>query len=514
MSKEKIVDEKKLTEFIGISAPETPKYIILINFLERYFKVNNEKFSYDAIVSWDNNKIMSEEGDSLIKQNLKRSFQEYINAYSGLEATNTTHKNNKRYFPIIPDMITSTRQFPLRHLLYSMQMNSSVNKKNFKQSYENMQKKLYTYLYPDNEESCSIYRILEYIFGDRSSLEQIRRNDPPEILFGNQREHKYFKELSDLFCLQLDKILCNKNLIEMDIYRRIEFLSTFLGLFVLQYILERTNSLYKNKKDANIIICKGSTELDTTNDAIHRASQNCYVNIRSLFPEMMKSYYKQQIDEINSETISFSLLSDNDIKVEFDNHANMDLLIFLKKYNLSISTRMQGKLLKKFKDTFIADGKISKLYNKDDFALEFYNMQKSIQGSSVAKISSTLPTTGRDINILFPKSNARQKYFAMSSEIAEFFVRLYLIQMDSEFGYFDDFIEWLQSKYSIFIRMDLEGVLTKYLHRINSSVTVQDSNKNENAFIKTLTDANCLIKLSDSGFIVVLPEKKGEITLI
>jgi hypothetical protein len=510
-----MADEKKLTEFTGISAPETPKYIILINFLERYFKVNNNKFSYDAIVSWDNNKIMSEEGDPLLKQNIKRSFQEYINAYSGLEATYTTHKNNKRYFPIIPDMITSTRQFPLRHLLYSMQMNSSVNKKNFRQSYEDMQKKLYEYLYPDVEQSSSIYRILEHIFGDHSSLEHIRRNDPPEIVFGIQRDQKYFKELSELFCQQLEKILTNKNLIELDIYRRIEFLSTFLGLFVLQYILERTNSLSKNKKDANIIICKGSTDLDTANDAIHRASQNCYVNIRALFPEMMKSYYKKQIDEINVDTISFSLLlNSNDINVKFDDNTNMDLLLFLKKYNLSISTRMQNKLLQKFRDTFITDGNTSRSYNKDDFALEFYNMQKSIQGSSVAKISSTLPTTGRDINILFPKSNARQKYFAMSGEIAEFFVRLYLIQMDTEFGYFDDFIEWLQAKYSIFIRLDLEGVLTKYLHRINSSVTVQDSNKNENAFIKTLLDANCLIKLSDSGFIVVLPEKKGEVSLI
>ena len=56
----------------------------------------------------------------------------------------------------------------------------------------------------------------------------------------------------------------------------------------------------------------------------------------------------------------------------------------------------------------------------------------------------------------------------------------------------------------------MEKLLTKYGIR----VTQQEFNRNEQAFLDTLDHVNCLVRLSDSGYVVTLPEKKGEFRLL
>lgn len=515
--------ETRFSEYVGISSPETPKYLILINYLSRYFRYDNGFAArYEEIVNWENDSnIITEESDLNAKEQLRSSFQAYFEAYSGYDALTKSRQKYKRFFPLTPDMLTPSA-FNLRHLLFALQFASIKGKEKETQEYKTTQKQLYNFLY-DNSNRTDIHRIIQHICGMPKSIEDEISINRPEIKFGEQEKQEYFVKLSKKFNIQLHKVLTDGNLLRTDFYTRMEFLCTFCSLYVLEFLLARTNDTFEQIYDEfkrNLIVCKGSVNWDSGNDAFHKASQSNYVNIRSRFSEIMKQYYLRQFDRIESPKIKLILQGAENIKVHYKTRADSnekprDLSLFLSENNLAISTRKNAQnQLPKFLEWFFSDGAHEKEYTKDDFAMEFYNLQKKTQGSSVAKLVSTLPTTARDMNFLFPQNNARQKYFAMSGDIAEFFVRLYLICKQQDFGYFDDFIHWLENEYLIYVRLDDKNILRKYLRSINAVVSEKDSNRNEAAFIQTLSEANCLIKLSDSGYLVVTPEKKEEVFLL
>ncbi len=54
----------------------------------------------------------------------------------------------------------------------------------------------------------------------------------------------------------------------------------------------------------------------------------------------------------------------------------------------------------------------------------------------------------------------------------------------------------------------------KRLKAVKPRLSAQDFARNQAAFIDTLNSVNCLIKLSDSGYVVTLPEMKGDFRLI
>ena len=76
----------------------------------------------------------------------------------------------------------------------------------------------------------------------------------------------------------------------------------------------------------------------------------------------------------------------------------------------------------------------------------------------------------------------------------------------------DDFIKHLEDNYGIYIRKcnKTERLVQKYKIRVKQ----QEFSRNEQAFLETLDQVNCLIRLSDSGYVVTLPEKKGEFKLL
>ena len=54
----------------------------------------------------------------------------------------------------------------------------------------------------------------------------------------------------------------------------------------------------------------------------------------------------------------------------------------------------------------------------------------------------------------------------------------------------------------------------KLLKNVKPKLTAKDFAKNKEAFMNTLSNANCLIKLSDSGYVITLPEQKGDLKLL
>ena len=114
--------------------------------------------------------------------------------------------------------------------------------------------------------------------------------------------------------------------------------------------------------------------------------------------------------------------------------------------------------------------------------------------------------------MVFPRNRSRQKYFAMSETLTEFYVRLYLARKNLKYDYLDNFIEDLQSRYRIILKKSPEG--ERMLKSMHIALSAQEYAKNQAAFTDMLNSINCLIKLSDSGYVVTLPEEKGAFKLI
>ena len=56
--------------------------------------------------------------------------------------------------------------------------------------------------------------------------------------------------------------------------------------------------------------------------------------------------------------------------------------------------------------------------------------------------------------------------------------------------------------------------MDRILKKMHIKVPFQEFRQNEQALLDTLDEINCLIRLSDSGYVVTLPEEKGEFTLL
>ena len=100
----------------------------------------------------------------------------------------------------------------------------------------------------------------------------------------------------------------------------------------------------------------------------------------------------------------------------------------------------------------------------------------------------------------------------MSETLAEFYIRLYLARKKIRYDYLDNFIEDLQNRYKIIIVKNSSGERALKTMKIN--LKAQEYSNNKKAFVDMLNSINCLNKLSDSGYVVTLPEEKGAFKLI
>ena len=501
--KEDTISNESFAEFIGLSAPEVPKYLVLNNFLSNYFKV--EVFERQEIIDFKKNpRIFTQENEGLGKEILEKSFAAYIDSYTGyLEYTNRKRDGNKPWFyPIIPSMLTTTDRATLRHLLYMLQKVGAQDYSDYKE----MQDSLYQYLYRGNNE---IHELFQFICGPIDDIEKIRISSPPDREFGAQSERPFFKTLSKQFIALMNKILHNKYLLETDFFTRIEFLSNFLTLYVMEYLLERTND-GKTFKTKNIFLCKGSVDPNLHSGPFHKACIGNYSNIRARFSELLKVQFNEIVNQID--TGSFHLYEKEDELYISYNHEENKLIDFLTNHKLSSVRRDKTKqdLINKYKELM----KKQFDFSKDEFALQCFNIQKKSSGLTISKVSSILPTMGREVNFVHPRNRAKQKYFALSEELAIFLVRLYLIHVDKDYAHYDDFVNWLNHDCNIYFSLDIKGVLKKYLNTFSADIPMFDMNRNEKEFVKTLTNVNCLIRLSDSGYLVVLPDKKGGVNFL
>ena len=153
---EKAWIKEGLAAYVGISAPETPKYLLANNFLLDYFEVPaeaNREYHYET---FDKEETLYTE-DTVDTDRLQQSFNKFLNRYLGediiREENRRLNENKHYYFPITQSMLVGSPP-TLRHLLFSLQ---NIGK-NF--NFEEMQSLLEHYIFHDNTGISHIMKIL------------------------------------------------------------------------------------------------------------------------------------------------------------------------------------------------------------------------------------------------------------------------------------------------------------------------------------------------------------------
>ena len=498
VSEEKTAGEG-LAAFVGVSAPETPKYMLTNNFLSDYFSVKGKTetvYNYNYFTRIGQLYCENPQKD----EKLQHSFDTFIGRYVGNEVMHEENgklnKSKHYYFPIAPDMIT-TANFTLRHILFMLQ----TLDKNF--NYKRMQDMLEQYVFGDD---TGINHIMKILLGDDTSSNF--KLDNPQL----KNVENFWKMLIAAERGRMNKISANMNedmtvlltheyFKKLDFYRRYNYLSVLLTSYVIQYIICRRGS--------NVhMLCQGAPRDSRVTDVFHKASCNNYSYIRKLFPELLKKYYTNIISETLSE--------DRILRIQVNPE---EITVNEEEFNSFINRIFPGR---KGRNTSIDREDIIRAFSLQeesennlsagDFAMRYIELTGSQKGSSLTKISSILPTCGRQIEMIFPQNRARQKYFAMSETLTEFYIRLYLARKGIRYDYLDNFIEDLQSRYKIIIVKS--SSVEPILKTMKINLKAQEYSNNKKAFVDLLNSINCLIKLSDSGYVVTLPEEKGAFKLI
>lgn len=487
-----------IAAYIGMSAPETPKYLLTNNFLLEYFSVNSNMPNQYNFEWFEDKKVLSSE-DDVNQNNLRNSFDIFLKRYLGedtIKQENRYLSENKHfYFPFTQEMLTGSNP-TLRHILFHLQNLDS------RFDYEDMQKKLENYIFHD---MSGINHILKILLSNQEEGVRYKKcpNKESTINFWimlSQTELKRIRKLGENLNKDLDTLLTHEYFCKLDFYRKYNYLSILLTSYIIQYIVFR--------RDANMgMLCKGAPSDSRLNGTIHRACCNNYAAIRSLFPNLLQQYYEEVVKRVaDADGYICGYASGEEVFIGntlFTEFAADILGSRSKMQDLKYDTLVQAFALNEGEDTPIS---------VNDFVVRYINLTGSRRGSVLSKISSTLPTSGRQIEMIFPKSNAKHKYFAMSANLTEFYVRLYLAEKKQSYDYLDNFIQHLQDKYRIVLTKT--GNSDKLLKSVKPTLSAQEFSKNKAAFIDTLSGVNCLIKLSDSGFVVTLPETKGDLKLV
>lgn len=492
-----------ISEYIGFQAPEIPSYIILNNFLMNFFKAEEVN-----IINFNNlcKPIRFDFNDINDRQKTIHAFNMFLDIYTSKDKSRSNKKNYTNMLPLSLTMLMNKKSKTLRNILYNIYM---YRKNSNYKTYKDSQDYLKNYLYPENTNGPnSIIKFL-YEKSNDKTIENCEREFPQNDNKPPISENMII-ELKNRMTYGLNAILLSESFKNFNFYKKYNYLSTFLSITLLSYIIVKLNTKLIESNEFRfdkkvLILCKGSNEATYNSGELHRACVKNYKDLKAKFNDRFMDYYDYCLRDVKNIAI---LYKSERIKIKINNENYKSFKDFMKKRNLGIGSK---KIDSKIKKAFNLEENIEIKLNKDEFIKKFMNTQKN-SGSSLNKISSTLQRAGKDCNILFPLSNAKQKYFAMTPEIVEFLVRLYLSIKKIKYGSINLFIKWLEENY--YISIEYSETTINYLKSINYPLGSYVFNRNKDEFIKTLDKANCITKLSDSGFVIVLPENKESVNIL
>lgn len=504
-----------LSAYIGIIGPETPKYLLANNFLLEFFQVPQEEklreISYEGFKKA--NILTCEEDDKQKLRQLENSFDRFFQRFSGLDTIHTNYENEDFYFPLRPQMLRNSKT-NLRHLLYNML--PDIDKE---ENFRGLQEKLQEYLYG---EATGVNYLL-----NEMCIRMFHEEHPKSPTAKNQEfivrlRKRQYRQVCLNFQEDLDCLLEHPFFKKLDFYKKYDYLATLLNHYVIQFIVKK-NGNPKVKTGDGCILCQGSaTSHLLSGGAFHRACVQNYAKLREVFPKELKEFYILQMkEETDEEGFIYVWRKENTLYVDkipgkegTDSANNETFIEFVKRvfnsrFTKTTADSMNDSMQKAFK---LTEERKKYAFDKNEFVTLYINVSQARQGSALTKISSTLPTCGKDIGFVFPNSRSRHKFFALSPSLLEFFVRLYLARKDRSYAYLDSFLADLEERYGICTQKSEK--MDQILKRLQIKVPIQEFRQNEQALLDNLEENNCLVRLSDSGYVVTLPEEKGEFRLL
>ena len=492
-----------MTSYIGISGPDTPKYLLANNFLAEFFAsdLSGREIPYAYEDFRDAKILLCEEDDEQKKKQLEQSFDCFLGKFSGDSLVSFREKKHF-YFPIKPQMLCSTNS-NLRHLHYCM-----IPGIEDEGTFFELQGLLYQYLYDRADGVGYLVSLLfEKYFETCMDKDSCKRDKKRKYEFdllraGNfSRVRKNFKE--DLY-----KMLQHPYFRNLDFYKRYDYLAVLLDFYVIQFIINKKAAAFSR----GYVLCQGSSHLSGC-DSYHRACVQNYSKIRAVFQAEMKEYYLECLRKELKDGDSILIKnSDKGIFVAAGSKREEFIVFVRRVLNSNFKEKAAATLYPAIRNVFALDGTKEKEYTVAEFVMYYIDVSNARKGSTLTKISSALNTSGKDIEFVFPKTRSKFKYFALSPSLLEFLVRLYLALQDSPYAYLDNFLDFLQDKYGICIQKNAR--MDSMLKSLHVKVPYQEFRLNEQALIDSLDEISCLVRLSDSGYVVTLPEEKGEFALL
>ena len=214
-----------IAAYVGISAPETPRYLLTNNFLADYFETSREEEVYDFDTFLERGVLYTE--DEANRELLKASFDLFLKRYLGEEAIREENRklteNKHFYFPLIPEMLTDSTA-NLRHVLYRLQMLDQ------KFDYDAMQKKLDHYMFADVSGLNYILKILFQGKEHRTRYKSAEKWETTEEYWSmlDKAERGRMLRLGQRLSGDLDTLLTHPYFLQLDFYRRYHYLSMLL----------------------------------------------------------------------------------------------------------------------------------------------------------------------------------------------------------------------------------------------------------------------------------------------
>lgn len=490
---------------IGVRKAINPGIRVLIDFLNNYFadgrkiqKINDlsQLIRIDEVKNME--EIICKETDSELNELLYRSFFKWVESYSFYYSD--INKNNIKYFlPLSPNMLyeDSTARESLMNIIFKLLY---LDKSGYEQRFEEDKEKIEKYLFCNHGEDIynNIIQTLENINGNvkYSSKEGKSRNKEDDL----KVKLDYSQQLAKTLQEDLDVLLTN-DYFRLDVYRRITLFSLLLNFYVTMYVIKRSFS----NKDV-YILAKGAPELLFDSENYHKACVENFASIREQIIKVSEEFYYRRIGHFCNKAQKLFIKKDHD---EISIYTKNDDIWPDLKNDLFMTTRQNSSLVEFVTDFLEIDYNGANVERKA-LARAFVEWSKK-KSSTVSKLSGMFSSQGKEAKMVYPTNVSKHKYYAMSSELTELLLKLFLASQNKEYATLEMFLGWLEERYGIYL--SLSDKLIEYLDKNSIRIPSSDEfRQNIDSFIHTLGGLSAIEKLSDNSYMVYDSGKIGGVS--
>lgn len=500
-------------EFIGINRSVNPGIRVLIDFLSFYFEWNEKvksawSFSWKDMEERVNEIVICKEESVHVRKTLSVAVLEWLKSYSTFKPIDG--KNSKNYLlPLTRGMLIQDKNVrkDLRNILNSFLYNG-LNEEEQDQLFKEIQDRLFNMLYSESARRGGyeeLLYILSYLFdGNVKKVSEIQLNRE-----GLERVDDQFTDLSKQFKFDLLNLIHSHYLTDESIFKKISELNILCNFYIVRYMIIRS---FDGAEP--FILAKGSLNMPPEGK-IHSAAVMNFAGIRELIYKVSVNYYEKIIGEIN----------DGDRKLKLLLKETKDSKICLVRERKDIWPRVRQKIFR-IRPEVREEKEYQKAQNIEDMLLDFLGgREKEVfvtnreiayacmeiskkRDSSVRKVSSIFAGQGKECYFAYPIGKVKQKYYVMSPALTEVLIYIFLEEQEEGRGTLENFYRWLENRYCIYLRYSPK--LIKYFKQNAIEQPSQmDFSENQKAFVQTLEEINCIVKLSDNSYIITYDNEAG-----